>query len=389
MKKEDVAGIVFYVIVLAVAVVFGLTLLQPYFAHSTFQNGIVYALFILGAVAAGIICSALLYEIGHLIGAKAGNYSILSTCILYFTFYKEDEKWKFRFGPFDGLTGETKIYPKSEKSNPKAYLLLGTLFNSLVFVGSIIIFYLNKDFTRTYRSDLAYFFLSLGAVVAITIVYNILPIKLDSITDGYRLSMVSNPRNKEAFNELLRVEYEVSQGNSDVEIKTFTELTNFTADLNMNKVYILLDKEEYQEAEELVEIVLNNKENVSHRIYLRAIALRIFIHFFSNDLEEAKTYVSENVDLNLRREIFDDNSLISIRAYMLISSLADNSKSECLLSLAKVYQAYKRTPKNRRSVESTLFNKTLDLILANPPNWDELEKYRIVDDENNAAKETK
>lgn len=379
MKKEDVAGLIMYLIILAVALVFGLTVLQPYFAHSTFKLGIIYALYIAGAIVVGVLSASILCEVGHVLGAIAGKYNILSVCILRLMFAKEDGKLKVKLGQFDGLTGETRVLPKSEKSNPRPFLLFGTLFNSLWLVGCIIIFYFNKDFIKTTRSDMAYFFLSVGVVVGICILYNIVPFKLDSINDGYRLAMVSNPKNKEAFNELLRVEHEISQGNKDVEIKTFTELTNFTAELNMNKVYLLLDNKKYQEADEMLDIVLNSKETVSYRVYLRAISMKVFVHVVSSTLEDARKYIEENITLQLRREISDDRSLVSIRAYLLITGLVDNSKSECILALNNVYRAYKTTPKNRRLAELTYFNQALDIVNELHPKW-EVDKYRIVDE---------
>ena len=246
-------------------------------------------------------------------------------------------------------------------------------------MGCIIIFYFNKDFIKTARSDTAYFFLSIGVVVGICLFYNIVPFRLDSINDGYRLAMISNPKNKEAFNELLRVEYEVSKGNKDVEIKTFTELTNFTAELNMNKVYVLLDNKKYQEADEMLDIVLNSKDTVSFKVFLRAISMKVFVHVVSSSLEDAKKYIEENITLQQRRDISDDKSLISIRAYLLITGLVDNSKSECMLALNNVYRAYKSTPKNRRAAELTFFNQAIDIVHAQHPKW-EVDKYRLVDE---------
>lgn len=379
MKKEDITGLIMYLVILAVALVYGFVVLQPYFANSTFRQGIIYALFILGAIVIAVISASLIFEIGHILGAKIGKYNILSVCVLHLLFLKEDNKLKVKFGPFDGLTGETKVLPQSEKSNPRPFLLLGTLFNSLWLVGCIVIFYFNKDFIKTPRSDMAYFFLTIGVVVAICLFYNIVPFRLDSINDGYRLAMISNPRNKEAFNELLRVEYEVSKGNKDVEIKTFTELTNFTAELNMNKVYVLLDNKRYKEADEMLDIVLNSKDNVSFKVYLRAISMKVFINVVSSSLEDAKAYIEQNINLQQRREISEDNSLISIRAYILITGLVDNSKSECMLALNKVYRAYKLTPKNRRAEELVFFNQAIDIVHSLHPKW-EIDKYRLVDE---------
>lgn len=376
MKKEDISGLIVYMLIFAVAIVFGLTVLQPYFVNSTFSSGLIYALFILGAIATGIIVCAILLEIGHVIGAKIGKYIIISVCILHITFLKEEGKSKVKFSNFDGLTGETKILPKDEKSNPRPYLLMGTLLISLWIAGAVVIFMFNKDLLRTTKSDMAYFFLTVAVVSGVCLFYNLFPVKLDAINDGYRLSLVSNVRNREAFNELLRVEYEISQGKENIEIKTFTELTNFTADLNMNKVYILLDKKEYKEADELLDLVLENKNNVSYRVYLRALSMKVFIQFASKEIEEAIKYVEDNFNLELRKEIFDDNSLVSIRAYVLISGLVDNSKSECNLALNKVYKAYKRTPKSRKEAELQLFNQALDLVVEAHPKW-EVDKYKL------------
>ena len=368
-----------YLVILAVALVYGFVILQPYFASSTFSLGIIYALFILGAIVLGVLSASILFEVGHVLGAVIGKYNILSVCVLHLFFTKEDGKTKIKFGQFDGLTGETKVLPKSEKSDPRPFLLLGTFFNSLWLVGCIVIFYFNKDFIKTTRSDMAYFFLTVGVVVGICLFYNIVPFRLDSINDGYRLAMISNPKNKEAFNELLRVEHEISKGNKDVEIKTFTELTNFTAELNMNKVYVLLDNKKYQEADEMLDIVLNSKETVSYKVYLRAISMKVFVHVISSSLEDAKKYIEDNISLQQRREISADNSLISIRAYLLITGLVDNSKSECILALNKTYHAYKLTPKNRRLNELNYFNQAIDLVHSIHPKW-EVDKYRIVDE---------
>lgn len=377
MRKEDISGLIVYFIIFGIAIVFGLTILQPHFANSTFSTGILYALFILGSIASAILLSAILLELGHLIGAKIGKYEVLSVCILHIMFYKdENKKVKVKFSTFDGFTGETKIRPLKEDSNPSSYLLFGTLFISLLVVGMVVLFYLNKDYTRDIRGDFAYFWLTIAMVSGICLFYNIIPIRLDSLNDGYRLSMVSNPKNKEAFNELLRVEYEISHGNNDVEIKTFTELTNFTAELNMNKIYVLLDKKEYEEADKLLDIVLNNKETVSNQIYVRAIAMKVYVKVMSHSREEAAKYVEENITLELRRRISEDNSLISIRAYLLIAGLFDDSKSECIIVLDKVYKAYKRTPKNRKEIELRMFNESLELVCEKHPKW-EFEKYKL------------
>ena len=386
MKKEDVSGIIVYLLIVGIALVFCFTVLREHSDNSGLE-GFLYWFFIVGAVAAGIIFNATLFELAHIAGAKAGRYDIVSVCILGLTFYKVEGKRKVKFGNFDGLTGETKILPKKDVEkmpNPRPYLLFGSLFFLVEAIGFVVVFTLfNTDNltgqtdTQKMLSNVGHFLLTMAVVGGVILLYNILPFRLDSITDGYRLTMVTNPKNKEAFNELLRVEYEISQGNSDVEIKTFENITNFTADLNLNKVYALLDKRQFDEAEQLLDIILQGKDELTHRNYLRALAQKIFIHLLNKNPEEAKVYYDENVDLKVVREISQDDSMPSIRTYLLVCGLIDRSRSEAAITIDKVNRAFKHTDKNRRMVEASLYNETLDRIVEYNPKWEEFLEYKL------------
>lgn len=387
MKKEDVSGIIVYLLIVGIALVFCFTVLREHSGHSNLE-GFAYWGYIVGAVVAGIVFNAALFELAHMAGAKAGRYEIISVCILGLTFYKFDGKRRVKFANFDGLTGETKILPRTDVEkipNPRPYLLFGSLFFLVEAVGCVIAFtLLNTDSLGVSQTDaqsglsnVGHFLLTMAVVGGVILLYNIIPLRLDSITDGYRLTMVTNPKNKEAFNELLRVEYEISQGNSDVEIKTFENITNFTADLNLNKVYALLDKREFDEAEKLLDIILAGKEELSHRNYLRALAQKIFIHLLNKTPEEAREYYDNEVDLRIVREISQDDSMPSIRTYILVCGLIDRSRSEAALAIDKVSKAYKRTPKNRRPTEARLYNEAIDRIIEFNPKWEEFKDYKL------------
>ena len=379
MKKEDITGLIVYLIIIAFAVVFGITVLQAHQQESALSGSLLYIVYIIGSVVIGAIFNAVLFEMAHVVGAKIGKYQILSVNILGLCFYKEQGKRKVRFSSFDGLTGETKIVPNEgmvEKANPYPYLFFGSLFFAIEAVAVMVIFSIFRHSEEYALRDVAYGFLTVGAIGLVILIYNILPMRIDSMTDGYRLTMVSNPKNKLAFNELLRVEYEISQGNDDVEIRVFDEITNFTADLNLNKVYALLDKKEYKEAEEILDKIIEAKENVSEKVYIRARAQKIYINLITKSLEEAKAYYEKEVPVAERREISNDVSMASIRAYLLMSGLLDKSRSECIIALNNVYSAFKRTPKNRQHTELVLFNEALQKVVDAHPDW-ELEGYKL------------
>lgn len=387
MKKEDILGLFVYLILLALAIVFGFTILNTHAADSYIGskfNTPGYMGFMFLAILAGLLLNASMFEIAHVIGAKIGGYEIASVNILGLCFYKEEGKRKVKFSSFEGLTGETKIYPKdnllnkkgeAKESSPYAYLWFGSLFIVLEMVAVMVCYTLLKGDGKSLVSDFAYFILTIGMIGVLILIYNILPFKLDTPTDGYKLTLVSNPKNKVAFNELLRVQRAMEEG-KEVEIKTFTEITNYTANLNLNKVYQLLDKRDFTNAEPLLDMIINAKENISYNVYIRARAQKIYINLMNKPLEEAKEYYDKEVPASERRDISADISMPSIRVYLLMSGLLDKSKSECIIALNNVIKAYKKTPKNRQKTEVELFNETLQKVCEAHPKW-ELEGYKL------------
>ena len=378
MKKEDISGIIVYLLIMALAILFGIYVLREH--YNTSELGNLYFLFVIGAILTGLLFNAILFELAHRLGAKAGRYTIISTNVLGLLFFHEEEKLHIKFSSFDGLTGETKIIPQKDakkEPNPLPYLWFGTLFYFVEIIAFVILFvFLNRDEMPVFAKNIGYFLLIVAVIGGMILLYNILPLHLDSVTDGYRLTMVSNAANRKAFNELLRVEYEISIGNTDVEIATFTDITNFTADLNLNKVYLLLDKREYEEAEKLIDIILAGKETISHRVYVSARSQKIYINLMTKSLEEAKEFYDKEVSMAERREISNDLSMASIRTYLLMSGLLDKSRSECLIAINNVNKGLNRTSKQRKNTEIGLFNETIDKVNEMHPNWELLE-YKL------------
>ena len=383
MKKEDISGIIVYILILAIAVVFGITVLREHATNSNMTT-LIYILYIFGAILVGILFNSIMFEVGHILGAKAGRYNILSVNILGLMWLKEEGKTKFKFSSYDGLTGETKIYPKSDvkkEPNPSPYLLFGTLFYLVELTAVIVVFtLLTSKETKGTLADIAYFILVIAVIGGMILIYNILPFKLDAMTDGYRMRMTTNNANKKAFNELLRVEYAIAQGQENVEIATFEDITNYTAELNLNKVYLLLDKREFKQAEELIDIILKGKETVSQKVYIRARAQKIYINLLTKGETEARDFYDKEVPMEERRVLSNDISMVSIRAYLLMSGLMDGSKSECLIAINNVRKCFNSTPKQRQQTEANLFNEALAKVDQAHPNW-KLGEYKIVIEE--------
>ena len=182
----------------------------------------------------------------------------------------------------------------------------------------------------------------------------------------------------------MKVEYDISQG-KEVDVKVFKEITNYTADLNLNKVYALLDAKKFDEAVVILDDIINAKENVSKTVYIRAKAQKVYIHLINDDIEAAATYYDKEVPVSERRDISDDNSMACVRAYILMEGLLDKSRSETIIALNKVNSAYKKTPANRKAVERQLFNDALKKVNEAHPKW-ELDKYYLPEEELNEKK---
>ena len=379
MKKQDIAGIIVYLIILGLAAVFGLVVVRQFSEKSNLETGI-FILFIGGAILSGVLFNSILFELAHMLGAKIGGYTITSVSILGFTFYKEDNKSKFKFASFDGLTGETKILPKQKRkkpSNPVPYLVMGTVLYALEVVAVVLLY---SVFTREGASQtqnhIAYFLIILMAVGGVILFYNIIPFQLDSMTDGYRLRLVSGKKNRDAFNKMLLGETTTGEQSEDGEIE---QPTSFSGDLKLNQVYVCLNEDKYTEAESLVDSILESvstDKKLSRKTVFEARANKIYLVFVNNGLDVASEYCEKNLSLQDRKELSEEGGLPFLRSYILISSLIDRSHSECFRSLDKVYKAYKRTVPERRVLESKLFNKALELVNEKYPDWNVLD-YKI------------
>lgn len=380
MKKENIVGILIYLLILAVAIIYGLTVLQTHFEYSAIQEVWQYALYILLSIVAGIVISALLMELGHVIGAKVGGYKIAKVDILYFSIIRHDNKSKFKFSSFDGLTGETIIVPnyeKKENPNPYPYLIYGPLFVLAWIIGSIVTFFVYNGLGTKVDGDIGYAFLTTGVIAGVIFIYDILPAKLDSVTNGYRLSLLIKNKNRKAFNDMLLVQYNSTLGDSkkieEVKVESNTE---FAAETNLAKMYRLLDEKKYEEAKEILKLVFKEEATVSRKNLLEAQEHQIYINIMTMEPNELQKYYDEEVSLSLKKEISADRTMVGIRTYLLMAGLLDKTRSECLIALGKLNKAYKNTPPNRKHSELVLFNEALEKVCQAHPKW-ELEIYKL------------
>ncbi len=375
MKKNDLYSLFVYVIMLAIAVVTGLVFVRPTFAAAStaipLGNGFV---FILLSVLASILLNAVIIELGHLVGAKVGGYEVYSTCALWFTLRKrkKEGKMKFKIGGFDGLTGETKVTPKSvEKSNPKAmiYFPLLFLFVEVIVLVAIIIsgqVFSSPENSWVWWKTFAIVFLSAAFMIHI---YNIFPAQLDNKNDGYLFSILTNQTNKEAYNNMLLSEYELAMGGEAIDTPVYDKVTDFTSRINDITLYKDFDKGDYEDALAIVEKTLACEKDVSERVYNTAVAHKIATLMMLNRDEEAKKYYISQ-PLMVKKFLSEVGNGPALRAYILISSNVDESYGETKEALACSESMVRKTVANKRKTEELLFDKTFDMVRAKHPDWD-------------------
>ena len=381
MKKENVFSLFMYLAIFALAIVYGLTVLQTHFKYSAMNAVWQYAVYIIGCIVAGILISAFLFEFGHFLGAKIGGYKIVKMTILYFSFYLENGKRKFGFRKFDGLTGETLIVPnyeKKEKPNPYPYLWYGAFFNFAWFVGTLVcFFYFNKG--SALEGDIAYAFLTVGLISLILFIYDIVPIKSDIFTDGYALASLLKTKDAQAYNDLLVAKNDPNGQKVSVSNNGKKEATQVNLNSVEGKIMTVLsciDEKKYDDANKLIDELLLKKEELSNKDYLGLVESQIYIKIMSTPYEEMAKYYEEEISLDTKRDISADRSLGGIRTYILMAGLFDKSRSECALALSKVAKAYKNTLPSRKHPELVLFNDALEKVCQAHPKW-ELDIYKL------------
>lgn len=379
MKKEDIVSLIVYAMMIVLAVVVGLVILGPTFSQYARYfpgQGTYNVLFALLFVVSAIIVNVVLIELGHAAGAKMGGYKVVSINMLGLCFHKTKEKWKVGFKSFDGLTGETKVAPVKENATPKAYSLFPLVMYVIEVVVCMSLYYVFSSMAAKDPSTngglmlfaiLCLIFVTVGGMLEL---YNIFPAHLDSTTDGYRLVVMSKQANIAAYNELMRIESAAMEGVVLDDIKSFDEITNFTASINLYKIYFLLGQEKYKEAEELIDKTIEAENQVDKGMFYSALSQKLFLLLVNNEsIEEAKKFYDEKVSQNARRAIANDLSMESIRAYLLISGLLDESEAEARYAIIRKPKAIKRTVAGRKAIEENLFEKALNIVDKTHPNW--------------------
>lgn len=370
MKTEDITSFIVYVLMLGMALALGLTIVKD--AVNVLQIGGLSFLVIGLAIIVTIVINSIGLELFHALGGKMGGYTVASVNILGFNWYKTSTKTKFRFSfDFDGLTGETILAPKSEKAKPSAYVWLPFFAFIIELVGCVILYSMGSlkgaSDSMKWVAALAIVVITISSMMAL---YNFIPLKLDTTTDGYRLTLISKPANVAAYNELMRIENLQREGKEIGDVKYFEEITNFTASINLITVYENLSKGEFDKALKLIDKMCDVPDKISKSTLYRLIAQKLYIKILTLPLPVAEKYYDEEVGDDIRRFISNDLSMESLRAYILIAGLLDKSQGEVQYAMSRKPKAMKRALESRANIEEKLYIDALKMVKEAHKDWE-------------------
>lgn len=375
MKKNDAMGWIVYILMLGVAAGVGFGMLRPAltseYASALPINGI---LLVVLAVFGAIILAAILLELGHIIGAKVGRYEITKVNILGFQFKKAKDK-KFHFGfafSFDGITGETAMTPKDVKtSNPRPSIYFPLIFLLLEAAACVALISLGMAKRGDQGAWHTAYVVGLVVLVIVGLInlYNIFPAALDSKNDGYLMTILNSKTNVEAYNNLLVAQEKMLLGEPAPDVPVYQEVTDFTNSLNQVSIYKALAEKDYVKALEINELTIRCKDKVSGRVYNTAMAQKLSIKLLKEDFETTKQFYID-LPLEVKKFIADLTTAPSVRAYLLISGLIDESEGETKAALSRVDKAIKGSGEDKKAVEENLIKESLAKVIAAHPDWD-------------------
>lgn len=375
MKRNDFATFLVYVLMFGIALGVGFLAIRPIMMEYSDKLPLHFVLLVVLSLLAGILINGILLEAGHLLGAKVGKYEVLSCVMFMIGVRKKEGKYRFGVYSYDGLTGETKVAPKDEeKSSLGIYAFLPIFF---YLIEAIVLMVLNSYAAGQLKTHpemawLQVFSLAVLAVGGMVFLYDIFPFRLDSMNDGYLFLLLSKNENKVAYNYYLNVEKAKFLGEPAPELRSFEAITDFTSYLNYFVIYDCVRKGDFDQANTLLDRVINAEKGVSATAKNEASCFKLSLLLASSKTTVGKAYYADFTD-EQKKYISDIGSVAALRAYLLISACVEESEGEANYALDKVEKAIAPLRKNEEvffESEKALLQHDKDFVAKLHPSWD-------------------
>jgi len=323
--------------------------------------------FYLIAIIVGFAISVIFMELGHVVGAKIGGYRIISISFLWLTFVKQNHKWKITTTSFDGFTGETKVAPKKENANPMPMFWLGTIF---LLVLTLLGIYLPSVIpaNESLKSHLIYGGYIVSTVAGLMVVYNILPLRLDTKNDAIMMRYVRK-ENVKTYNEICRVQGELYDGQGLEDLEELSENDYLVAHWNYYAYLQSLYIGEYQKADQILDHMIKDSEKLPDAIYDELLAAKLVLILLTQTKEAAQEYFL-SVSPQVRKTINLCSSIEGSRNYFFISAIMNDNFEEAQSAYKKFLTKEKQNLEVGRNFdEETMMAMMMNQIHEIHPEW--------------------
>jgi len=363
MKKEDIYTVIVYAMMVAIAIFVGVNIIAPAFVTLgiTGVSQYVYATI---TIFFAFLINVILLELGHILGALVGGYSIQTVNFLGLALIFSPKGLRLRLQPYEGLTGETIVVPRAKKLKPKLFLWGGLWMYVIEMVLAIVIGYGLFDQSQWGR----YASVVVIAVGGMLMIYNFMPFKLDTVTDGYKIATLTTAKGNDAYEELQRIEKMYKLGKSPKPFNVFKELNNLNVQIYFHKIYQAMVDEAYDEAKaDLKKLAASPRlgETLQQKIFV----LQTYIAFIEKKPKAAGSFFHE-LSSKQRKYLSNDTNMSTLSTYLYVAGLIEQSNSEATYTMERQVVSLKKIQESgRKAAEAILFDRMLKLVKKKHPSW--------------------
>ena len=344
MEKNELGTIIVYLIMFALIYLVGQTVIVVAISALELSSAQAWP-YVLICMAISVVVFALVYEIGHIIGAKIGGYKLTYFNMFGLCWYKKENKWAFKFEGFEGLFSETR----------------GGILSFLVSVVVCLILYMIKAIP----AQVKYGFLIYFGVGLVFVLYNIIPMRTDILNDGYRLKLLGKKENADAYNEFMRIEEDIRVGKTPENIPVYKEITPMTVLINRYAYYECLNKKDYKKAEEIVDTVLADINAIETITGYRYRFQKLYFIILNSSIEEASKYYWDVLESDDRKMLAKDKDISTKRVYLLVSGLINESLSESEIAIEGMKKRINHmSDAIEKKVELELYEEAIKMVSA-------------------------
>jgi hypothetical protein len=363
MKKESFFTLIVYGMMVAIAIFVGVNIIAPAFITMAI-TGIDQYVYATITIFFAFLINVILLEVGHILGALAGGYRIQTVNVLGLAFVFSPQGLSLRLQPYEGLTGETVVIPKAKKLRPKLFLWGGLIVYVVEMILAFIIGYGLFDQNQWGR----YASVVVIAVGGMLMIYNFMPFKLDTVTDGYKLATLTTAKGNEAYEELQRIEKTYKLGNNPKPFKVFKELNNLNVQIYFHKIYQAMVDEDYDEAKVDLKL-LSESPRLGETLQQRVFVLQTYIAMIEKKPKAAASYFYE-LSSKQRKYLSNDNHMSTLSTYLYVAGVIEESYSEATYTFERqVVSIQKIQESGRKAAEAILFDRMLKLVKKKQPTW--------------------